>query len=79
MIGGEGPANGEWLAIDTAIMIYAQIFNALVVQVEHRFYGETHPLPDLSDESLQYLSSEQVSNCHPRAYLPPLPIVFLDV
>lgn len=59
MIGGEGPANGIWIAIDTAIMIYAQQFNALVVQLEHRFYGETHPLPDISDDSLQYLSSEQ--------------------
>jgi hypothetical protein len=29
------------------------------VQVEHRFYGETHPLPDLSMESLAFLSSEQ--------------------
>eukprot|EP00042_Codosiga_hollandica_P044248 m.432026 g.432026 ORF g.432026 m.432026 type:complete len:496 (-) comp56745_c1_seq1:122-1609(-) len=59
MIGGEGPADATWIAIDTAIMLYAQLYKALVVQVEHRFYGETHPLPDLSDESLQYLSSEQ--------------------
>ena len=48
------------LSIDTAIMVYAQTFHAMVVQIEHRFYGETHPLPDLSDESLVYLSSEQV-------------------
>ena len=24
MLGGEGPATGEWLAIDTAIMLYAK-------------------------------------------------------
>lgn len=48
------------LATDSAIMVYAQQFSAIVFQLEHRFYGATHPLPDLSLESLQYLSSEQV-------------------
>ena len=51
------------LAIDTQIMVNAQIFHAVVVQLEHRFYGETHPLGDLSDGNLQYLSSEQASGC----------------
>lgn len=59
MLGGEGPANGGWLSIDTAVMIYAQKFNAIVAQIEHRFYGPSQPFSDLSLESLQYLSSEQ--------------------
>jgi hypothetical protein len=59
MISGEGPASAVWLYLETDIMMNAQQFNAIAVQIEHRFYGETHPLPDLSMESLAYLSSEQ--------------------
>lgn len=40
-------------------MEYAQKFNATVIQIEHRFYGKTHPTADLSTASLRYLSSEQ--------------------
>ncbi|KAJ2620427.1 hypothetical protein GGI26_004997 [Coemansia sp. RSA 1358] len=32
----------------------AQLTNALVVAVEHRFYGNSNPMPDLSGESLKY-------------------------
>lgn len=59
LLGGEGPANAIWIAIDTAIMLYAERFGAMVVQVEHRFYGKTKPTADTSDNSLRYLSSEQ--------------------
>lgn len=41
-------------------MEYAEKFGAMVVQLEHRFYGKTHPLPDLSTANLRYLTSEQV-------------------
>lgn len=35
---------------------------ALMVTLEHRFYGKSQPLPDLSIQSLRYLSSEQAYN-----------------
>ncbi|EGD75014.1 hypothetical protein PTSG_07238 [Salpingoeca rosetta] len=59
MLGGEGPASPRWLEIDTAIMIYARQHDAVVVQLEHRFYGKSQPFKDLSTDHLQYLSSEQ--------------------
>jgi len=38
---------------------YAQTYGALLVALEHRFYGESIPLEDLSTKNLAYLSSEQ--------------------
>ncbi len=52
-------------------MEYAERFHAMVVQIEHRFYGKTQPLSDLSDESLRFLTSEQVPLS--SASLPALP------
>ena len=57
MLGGEGPADPEWLSTDTEIMINAAKFGAFVILLEHRFYGESHPTPDTSLENLVYLSS----------------------
>lgn len=37
----------------------AQEHNALLVNVEHRFYGESYPTLDMSTENLKYLSSQQ--------------------
>ncbi|KAH9111209.1 hypothetical protein AeMF1_014212 [Aphanomyces euteiches] len=37
----------------------AQKYKALVVSVEHRFYGQSQPRPDLTIESLKYLTSYQ--------------------
>lgn len=59
MLGGEGPADPEWLAIDTEIMVNAAKFGAFVIFLEHRFYGESHPTPDTSLPNLVYLSSRQ--------------------
>eukprot|EP00052_Salpingoeca_macrocollata_P022923 m.200418 g.200418 ORF g.200418 m.200418 type:complete len:488 (+) comp21914_c0_seq3:1189-2652(+) len=59
LLGGEGPANPMWLAADTAIMLYAQEQKAMVVQLEHRYYGKTHPVTNLSTDNLRFLSSEQ--------------------
>ncbi|XP_046555481.1 putative serine protease F56F10.1 [Haliotis rubra] len=44
--------NGAWLE-------YAKTFHAIGFAVEHRFYGKSHPTPDLSVKSLQYLTIEQ--------------------
>ncbi|KAJ2848939.1 hypothetical protein IWW36_002978 [Coemansia brasiliensis] len=38
----------------------AQQMSALVVSVEHRFFGRSNPMPDLSGESLQFMTIENV-------------------
>ncbi|KAJ1753498.1 hypothetical protein LPJ79_000357 [Coemansia sp. RSA 1821] len=38
----------------------AQQMNALVISVEHRFFGSSNPMPDLSGESLQVLTIDNV-------------------
>ncbi|CAG5133617.1 unnamed protein product [Candidula unifasciata] len=57
-IGGEGTADPIWM-LEGAWIDYAQRYNAYCVQLEHRFYGKSHPTPDLSVDNLKYLSSEQ--------------------
>ncbi|EDV98621.1 GH22290 [Drosophila grimshawi] len=37
----------------------AKEHNGLLVYTEHRYYGESHPLPDLSNENIQYLHVTQ--------------------
>jgi serine protease 16 len=37
----------------------AEVHKALLVNVEHRFYGQSYPTADMSTSNLQYLSSEQ--------------------
>ncbi|XP_019872170.1 putative serine protease K12H4.7 [Aethina tumida] len=58
MIGGEGEATAEWMTKGTWID-YAKEFKALCFQVEHRYYGKSHPTSDLSVKNLQYLTSQQ--------------------
>ncbi|XP_075228469.1 putative serine protease K12H4.7 [Lycorma delicatula] len=58
MIGGEGEASPKWLIQGTWIN-YAAKYGALCFQLEHRYYGKSHPTPDVSTENLKYLSSEQ--------------------
>ena len=43
MIGGEGEASPVWLLIGS-MMKYAEELGAFVFLLEHRFYGESHPL-----------------------------------
>jgi Serine carboxypeptidase S28. len=43
MIGGEGEASAKWM-VEGTWLDYAHNHNALAVQVEHRFYGKSHPL-----------------------------------
>lgn len=42
MIGGEGPADARWM-VKGAWIDYAKKFNALCINLEHRYYGESHP------------------------------------
>uniref|UniRef100_A0A2A4JNU2 Serine protease K12H4.7 n=1 Tax=Heliothis virescens TaxID=7102 RepID=A0A2A4JNU2_HELVI len=58
MIGGEGPADARWM-VKGAWIDYAKKFNALCINLEHRYYGESHPTIDISVKNLQYLSSYQ--------------------
>ncbi|TDG53132.1 hypothetical protein AWZ03_000675 [Drosophila navojoa] len=58
MIGGEGEATKNWMR-EGAWIHYAEHFGALCIQLEHRFYGKSHPTSDLSNSNLAYLSSEQ--------------------
>eukprot|EP00698_Gefionella_okellyi_P018996 TRINITY_DN5767_c0_g1_i1.p1 TRINITY_DN5767_c0_g1~~TRINITY_DN5767_c0_g1_i1.p1 ORF type:complete len:454 (-),score=100.88 TRINITY_DN5767_c0_g1_i1:23-1384(-) len=44
---------------EVAAVEWAQQFGALYISLEHRFYGGSNPLPDLSSDNLRYLSSKQ--------------------
>ncbi|EDV20342.1 uncharacterized protein TRIADDRAFT_63413 [Trichoplax adhaerens] len=58
MLGGEGPASPVW-NVAGAWQIYAKKLNAITIQIEHRYYGQSHPVSDASTPNLKYLSSEQ--------------------
>ncbi|KAG8322018.1 putative serine protease K12H4.7 [Homalodisca vitripennis] len=58
MLGGEGPADSSWL-VESNMVNYAKQYGALMFQIEHRYYGESHPTSDASTDNLVYLSSEQ--------------------
>ncbi|XP_064550039.1 putative serine protease K12H4.7 [Drosophila montana] len=56
--------NGEWpLAVKSELcgMFYelAEKFNAYAFQTEHRYYGNSHPVQNLTAENLQYLTMKQ--------------------
>ena len=57
-LGGESPIDGTELT-SWQMSVYARQFNALQITLEHRFYGESQPLPTLDIQNLVYLSSEQ--------------------
>ncbi|RLN74151.1 hypothetical protein DYB28_001470 [Aphanomyces astaci] len=58
--------SGEWIARNTTVTskglhmnVLAKKHKALIVLLEHRFYGKSQPLPDFKVSSLQYLTAEQ--------------------
>ncbi|KAF9029461.1 hypothetical protein BDZ89DRAFT_1159835 [Hymenopellis radicata] len=59
---GEGNADDSWRAflpdLDMQGKI-AQSVSGASIQMEHRFFGKSNPYPDLSEESLQYLTVQQ--------------------
>jgi len=62
--GGEGPAFKPIVAVTGDVhcglmMTLAKKHGALVFAVEHRYYGLSVPVPDLSTENLQWLSTSQ--------------------
>ncbi|GFS04295.1 thymus-specific serine protease [Elysia marginata] len=58
MIGGEAVASPSWMA-GGMWTTWGQKHNAVRLQLEHRFYGDSHPTKDMSVDNLQYLSTEQ--------------------
>jgi pimeloyl-ACP methyl ester carboxylesterase len=58
MISGEGAAEITWMTYGQWYK-NARTYGALMFQLEHRFYGTSHPTDDTSVESLKYLTSKQ--------------------
>eukprot|EP00605_Chrysophyceae_sp_TOSAG23-4_P001430 GSChrysophyteH1.ASY1.ANO1.1558.1 assembled CDS len=58
-IGGEGEESCARLSEKMYMYDLAQEHGALMVNVEHRFYGESMPLPTRSTDNLRFLSSDQ--------------------
>ena len=56
-IGGEGPQS----APTDKLFMYklAEEHQALVLALEHRYYGESYPVPNMDTANLKYLTSEQ--------------------
>lgn len=59
-IGGEGQESCSRLTNRMYLFELAEKHNALLVNVEHRYYGESYPTQDMSTSNLKkYLSSDQ--------------------
>ncbi|KAK2575849.1 hypothetical protein KPH14_007223 [Odynerus spinipes] len=58
LIGGEGAAQAKWM-VEGQWIEYAKQHGAMCFQLEHRFYGKSHPTADMSVKNLVYLNSEQ--------------------
>lgn len=58
-IGGEGAESCTRLTNHMYAYDLAQQHQALLIDVEHRFYGESYPTLDMSTDNLQYLSADQ--------------------
>ncbi|CAG2162365.1 unnamed protein product [Oppiella nova] len=59
-IEGEANASPEWITSSASYVVQsAKQFNAFLVLLEHRYYGESQPFNDTTVEHLKYLSSEQ--------------------
>jgi hypothetical protein len=63
-VGGEGPPLTEDVVetggLHCALMVHLAVQNsALILALEHRYYGMSQPFPDLSTPNLRFLSSRQ--------------------
>ena len=58
MLGGEGPESARCVLRGHHVKLAAQ-HRALLLCLEHRHYGDSFPVPDLSTRNLAFLSSEQ--------------------
>merc|ERR1711970_1552263 len=58
MIGGEAAANPKWMTYGQWYK-WAEENGAAMFELEHRYYGQSHPTEDMSTENMRYLSSRQ--------------------
>ncbi|CAI6359152.1 unnamed protein product [Macrosiphum euphorbiae] len=58
LLGGEEKISKAWLR-DGSMMEYAEKFNAMCFQLEHRYYGKSYPTDNLNTTNLKYLSIKQ--------------------
>jgi len=58
-VGGEGGISDAYVVYVEMALNFGKKYGALMFVLEHRFYGESKPLPDLSTPNLRYLSSQQ--------------------
>ncbi|KAI8612226.1 serine carboxypeptidase S28-domain-containing protein [Chytriomyces sp. MP71] len=58
VIQGESPADNIWLRYGFT-KIASERYGALVVSLEHRFYGDSIPTPDFTRQSLSLLTTRQ--------------------
>jgi pimeloyl-ACP methyl ester carboxylesterase len=58
-IGDEGPESGKHVSEGMYIHDLAKQHNALLVALEHRYYGQSYPTPTMTTAELSYLSSAQ--------------------
>jgi len=65
-VGGEGTPLGLDVLIDSShcseMVDLAKTTGALLVALEHRFYGKSYPVPDIRTENLKLLSTKQAVN-----------------
>lgn len=59
MIGGEGPISSGFMDMPWDWVKNGKIYGAYLLQLEHRYYGKSHPTSDTSVPNLKWLSSEQ--------------------
>jgi len=57
-IGGEGELS-PWELHEGHMAQLSEKFHALMFALEHRFYGQSHPTPNLEGQHLKYLNSHQ--------------------
>lgn len=58
-IGGEGPVTASVLTRRNYIHFAARQHRAMLIAVEHRFYGKSYPTDNMDLANLRFLSSEQ--------------------
>ncbi|KAH3761560.1 seminal fluid protein [Pelomyxa schiedti] len=56
---GEGPLSPSAVTSDYFVTELAHRYGALLVSHEHRYYGQSFPVPDLSTANMKYLTVEQ--------------------
>jgi len=59
VLGGEGPIADTYVGDHFISGYWARIFGAMIVALEHRFYGDSMPTTDSSTTNLTLLSAEQ--------------------